>query len=91
MITNSQPALASGLRRPLHGIPLTHRPFLDKIEKILRHHRPTWVSEFVGLFTQADDLFGSHRAYMLQLLAVEGFMNNLSPNCPPDVQAKLQG
>jgi hypothetical protein len=91
MITGSQPALTSGLIRPLHGISLTHRPFLDRIEKILRHHRPTWVAEFVALFTQADDLFSAHRTYMLQLLAVEGFINNFSPNCPPDIQAKLNG
>jgi hypothetical protein len=85
------PELAQGLTCPLHELSIAHRPYLDKLEKAVRNHRPAWVSEFVSAFCHTEQIVPSHQRYILQFLAVEGFVNVFSANCTSEISEQLKG
>jgi hypothetical protein len=85
------PELAQHLTFPLHELSIAHRPYLDKLEKAVRNHRPAWISEFVSAFCHLDEIIPSHQKYIIQFLAVEGFVNVFSANPSPEIENKLKG
>jgi hypothetical protein len=90
-VVTTYPVFSQSLTRPLHELSIAHRPYLDKLQQILRAHRPTWISDFIAKFCAGDRLFTSHRSYMLNFFAVEGFVNAFSANCPPEISDKING